>query len=88
MFLAFVNTFNAIVENIDYFMEKWKGQIEGEDILRIVTVKRFIANFQTAQPIEWFDTELYFKLVEKITVNENKLLVCLLYGTEIECEVE
>ncbi|HEY5586960.1 MAG TPA: recombinase family protein [Ruminiclostridium sp.] len=88
LYSAFVNTFNAIVENIDYFMEKWKGQTEGKDILTKVTAKRFIANFQISQPIVRFDTELYFKLVERITVNENKLIVCLLDGTEIECEVE
>lgn len=39
-------------------MSKWKGQIEGDDILM------------------------------KITVHENKLIVCLLDGTEIECEIE
>jgi len=77
-----------LFRNKYYFLEKWKRQIEGEDILTKVTAKRFIANFQTAPPIEWFDTDLYFKLVEKITVNENKLIVGLRDETEIESEAE
>jgi len=88
LYLAFVNTFNTILENIDYFMSKWKGQIEGDDILRKVNAKRFIATFQDAKSIDQFDTNLYFKLVEKITVQENKLIVSLLDGTKMECETE
>lgn len=49
-------------------MGKWKGQVEGQDILDKVIAKCFIATFQTAKPIDQFDVDLYFKLVEKITV--------------------
>jgi len=45
LYMAFVNTYNAIVENKDYFIEKWKGQIEGEDILKRATARRFISTF-------------------------------------------
>jgi len=87
LYKVFINTFNAIVENKDYFMEKWKGQAEGQDILRRVIAKRFIAAFQTARPIEEFDVDLYFKLVEKITVYDARLVISLLDGSEVECEI-
>ena len=53
-----------------------------------MTAKRFIEVFQGAKPIESFDYDLYFKVVEKITVYEDRLIVSLLDGTEIECENE
>jgi len=88
LYKAFVSVFNAVLENRDYFMSKWNGQIAEEDILRRVTAKRFIAVFQGAKPIESFNTDLYFKVVKKMTVYEDMLVVSLLDGTEIECEIE
>ncbi|WP_243450204.1 hypothetical protein [Desulfosporosinus sp. Sb-LF] len=53
-----------------------------------VTVKRFISIFQAAGPIEAFDSDLYFKLIEKMTVHDDtKLILSLLDGSEIECEI-
>jgi len=38
--------------------------------------------------IEEFDTDIYFKIIEKMIVLEgNKIIVFLLDGTEIECNV-
>ena len=70
----------VVVENRDYFMIKWEDQIESEDVLKKVIAKRFIGVFKTAKPIKEFDCELYFKLVEKITVYHGKLVVSLLDG--------
>lgn len=42
-----------------------------------------------AEPIAKFDVDLYFKLVEKITVYDaGMLVVSLLDSSEIECEIE
>lgn len=89
LYLAFVKTFNAIVVNKDYFMKKWMEKIKSENISEKVTVKRFISIFQVAGSIEKFDSDLYFKLIEKITVhNDANLILSLLDGSEIECEIE
>ncbi len=86
LYTAFVNAFNAVLENREHFMSKWNEQINSEDILKRVTAKRFIDIYKDAQPLEQFDTELYFRLVEKIVVYEDsRLIVSLLDGTEIEC---
>ena len=85
---AFINTYNIVVDNLDCFMEKWKGQVEGQDILRKVIAKRFISTFQTARHIEQFDADLYFKLVEKITVDDARLVISLHDGSKIDCEIE
>ena len=42
----------------------------------------------TARPIDQFDVDLYFKLVEKITVFDARLVINLLDGSEVECEIE
>lgn len=70
-------------------MSKWNEQVNSEDILKRVTAKRFVDIYKNAEPLEQFDIELYFKLVEKITVYENyRLIASLLDGTEIEGGIE
>ena len=61
--------------------------IECEDVLKKVIAKRFIATFKTATQIDSFDVDMYFKLTEKITVFDGKLVVCLLDGSDVECEI-
>lgn len=87
LYKAFVNAFNAVIENKDYFIKKWEEQSNGEDILTKVIAKRFIATFKMAKPIGQFDVDLYFRLTEKITVYDGKLVVSLLDGSEVECEI-
>ena len=86
LYEAFVYAFNEIVKNIDYYMTKWQKQIDSEDILEKVTATRFIEIFKEAGLLEQFDTELYLKLLEKITVYEDRVSVGLLDGTEINVE--
>lgn len=89
LYMAFVSAFNAVLEKKEYFVDKWKELVNSEDILKRVTAKRFIYIFKDAQPLELFDAELYFQLVEKIEVYEDsKLIVSLLDGSEIECGIE
>lgn len=89
LYKAFINTFNALVENQAHFMGKWQALASGDDLLKAVTAKRFTQIFSKAEPITEFDVDLYFKLTEKITVyNAGILVVSLLDGSEIECEIE
>ncbi len=84
LYMAFVSTFNSVLENREYFMSKWNEQLNSEDILKRVTAKRFIDIYKDAKSLERFDTELYFKLMEKIVVYEDsRLIVSLLDGSEI-----
>jgi len=70
-------------------MEKWEKQINSEDILERVTADRFIKTLKNAPFIEHFDTDLYLKLVEKITVHdETKLTISFLDGSNVECEIK
>lgn len=86
---AFVEAYNAVAENKEHFMEKWKELFESEDVLIKVTAKRFIGIFKKATLIDKFDVDLFFKIVEKIKVlGEGLLIVSLLDGTEIEVEIE
>jgi site-specific DNA recombinase len=85
LYKAFVEAYNALVENKEHFIAKWEEQTAGEDILVKVTSKIFIGIFKDAKIIEKFDVDLYFKIVEKITVcDDDKVMVSILDGTEIE----
>ena len=44
-----------VVENKEYFMAKWKEQLESEDVLIRITAKNFIGFFKEAETIEFFN---------------------------------
>ena len=61
--------------------------ILGEDILK-AAARRFIEVFNSAKPISQFDVDLYFKLVEKITVHDTGVVVIGLFdGSELDEEM-
>lgn len=89
LYQAFISTFNAMIENKNYFMDKWKQHLESENLLQRYKAKQFIEIMKHAEAIEKFDMNLYFKTIEKMTVFEGKkIVVTLLDGTEIECNIE
>ncbi|WP_330397106.1 recombinase family protein [Anaerovirgula multivorans] len=89
LYLAFVNTFNAMIENKDYFMDKWKQRLESDNVLVRYKANQFIRILVDAEPVEEFDMDLFFRLTEKMTIFEKeKIIVTLLDGIEIECDIE
>lgn len=89
LYQTFINTFNAIIENKDYFMEKWKDGLKSDNVLVRYKSKQFIKVIEKAEPIKEFDMDLFFRIIEKMTVFEGeKIIVTLLDGTEIEIVIE
>lgn len=84
---AFVSAFNSVIKSRDFFMSKWKRQTQEGDALSRLTARRFIDVFKATEPIEEFVTNLYFKIVEKIVVYKDRLVVGLLDGSEMEFEI-
>lgn len=84
-----INTFNAKIENKDFFREKWKGNLKSENALVKYKSIQSIAILKDAEPIQDLDIDLFYSIIEKMTVFEGeKIIVSLLDGTEIECELE
>ena len=89
LYQVFINSFNAIIENKDYFKEKWKKGLKSDNLLVRYKSKQFIEILEDTKPLEEFDMDLFFRIIEKITVfKEEKIIVTLLDSTEIECEIE
>jgi site-specific DNA recombinase len=89
LYQAFINTFNAMVENKDYFMEKCKHNLKSDNLLQRYKAQQYMRIIENAEPIEEFDMDIYFKIIEKIIIFEgNKIIVTLLDGIEIECQIE
>lgn len=89
LYQVFINSFNAMIENKDYFKEKWKKGLKSDNLLVRYKSKQFIEILEDAKPLEEFDMDLFFRIIEKITVfKEEKIIVTLLDSTEIECEIE
>nr|WP_304519138.1 zinc ribbon domain-containing protein [Clostridium estertheticum] len=89
LYQAFINTFNVIIENKAYFMEKWKAESQSGNLLRRYKADEFIKMIADGEPIKEFDIDIYFKIIEKMIVFEgNKIIVTLLEGTEVEVVIE
>jgi len=89
LYQAFVGTFSAMIENKDYFTEKWKQHLESDNLLQRYKSKQLIDMVENAEQIEEFDMDLFFKIIEKMTVFEGEnIIVTLLNGTEIEVIIE
>ena len=86
LFKAFVSSFNALVENKEHFIEKWKAEYGDE--LKRYKAKEFIEIIGNGEGLEQFDVDLYFRIVEKMMVFGNeKLSVNFLDGTAVECVI-
>lgn len=85
LYKAFISSFNALVENKEHFIEKWKA--EDGDELRKHRTKEFIEVIEKGN-IEEFDIDLFYRMIEKMAVFEDKIIVGFLDGTEVECVIE
>ena len=87
LYQAFVDVFNAMIDNKAYFIGKWQERLEKGDALVRYKAKQFTGIMAEAKEIDEFDEGLYFSLVEKMTVFDGgRMVVSLLDGTEVECE--
>ena len=89
LYQAFVDVFNAMIENKAYFIGKWQEGLKSDNLLKRYKSQQFIESAVSWQKIDEIDIDLYFALVEKITVvGRKRLIVSLLDGTDVECEIE
>lgn len=85
LYQAFVGTFNALVENKENIIGKWRERLVSDNALVRYKAKQFIGTMTDSEVIGEFDLELYFALVEKMTVyEEGRLVFSLLDGTNVE----
>ncbi|MBP2656265.1 MAG: Resolvase protein, partial [Firmicutes bacterium] len=89
LYQAFVNVFNALIDNKGFFLDKWQELRESDNPLRRYKAAQFIEIISGAEVIDEFDVDLYFAIVEKLAVYDGgRLIVSLLDGTDVECEIE
>ena len=87
LYQAFVEVYNALVENKEYFMGKWQERIRSGNALERYKARQFIGIIADAGKIAEFDVDLYCAFVEKTTVmGRRNLIVSLLDGTDVECD--
>ena len=89
LYQTFVDVFNTLVENRDLFMKKWRDRLASRNVLVRYKSKQLLETISGAERVTEFDVDLYFAMVEKVTVHSGKrLAIHLLDGTEVECEIE
>lgn len=70
-------------------MEKWKQHLKSDNLLQRYNAKQFVEIVKNAEQVEAFDIDLFFRIIEKMTVFEwEKIIVTVLDETEIECEIK
>ena len=70
-------------------MEKWQERLGNDNLLRRYKARQFIGIIMEAEVMVEFDVGLYFAMVEMMTVYDGgRVIVSLLDGTELECEIE
>jgi len=89
LYQAFVGAFNAMIENKEYFLEKWQERLGRDNLLQRYKARQFIGIVTEAETIRDFDIEIYLAMVEKMTVYDGgRVVVSLLDGTGVECVIE
>jgi hypothetical protein len=89
LYEAFINTFNMMIENKDYFKKKWEEHLKSDNLLKKYKAKQFIEIIEKAEPLENFNLVLFEKMVEKKVIFKNKtIVISLLDGVEVEFEIE
>lgn len=82
-------TQNFLKEKVLTFIGKWQKPLESDNVLVRYKAKQFIEILSIAKPITEYGIDLYFAVVEKMTVYDGgRLTVGLLDGTDVECEIE
>ena len=86
---AYLMAWNALVENRESFLEQWKQQMQGEDLLAGYRAEKFVEYTKDAKLLKEMDTDFMLKTLDHIKVFEDgTLLVVFLDGSEIECRSE
>lgn len=73
------------MENKEHFIRKLKAE-DGDELAKY-RAKEFIDIIEKGETDE-FDIDLYFRIIEKMVVFEDKVIVELLDVTEVECIIE
>lgn len=69
-------------------MEKWKEGLKSDNLLKRYKARQFIEILKDAKIVEEFDVDMYFRIIEKMTVFDGKkIIVSLLDSTEIEVAI-
>ena len=88
LYQAFISVFNTMVENRDFFIKKWRERLASGNALARYKSKQLIEIFSGAERVTEFDIDLYFAMIEKMTVYDGgRLIVSLFDGTDVGCEV-
>ena len=86
---AFMGVFNALVENKEHFLEKWKVEMEDADVLKKHRLKMFIKILKPASKTGEFDECLCLKMLDQIKVFEGnkEITITFLDGTSMGCKI-
>ncbi|MEG0722312.1 MAG: recombinase family protein, partial [Lachnospiraceae bacterium] len=86
---AYLMAWNAVLENRERCLVKWKKQMEGEDLREKYHAIRFVELTESAAVTEELDIGLMLATLECMKVCEDGMLLVRFYdGTEIECRNE
>jgi hypothetical protein len=66
---------NALAENRENFMERWKDQMQGENLLEDYWAEKFMEYTDRAMPLTDMDTDFMLKTLDHIKVFKDGTLL-------------
>lgn len=58
--MVFIEAFNAIIANKEYFKAKWREGLKNENLLKKYKSSQFSKMTENARAIDKFDADLFF----------------------------
>ena len=86
---VFIEVFNTMVDNKQYFLEKWQQDILSVDELKAYRLKEFRRILKKKEKLVQFDEDLCMQMLEHIDVvdDKGKFVVTLLNGSSLKCNM-
>lgn len=85
---VFVEVFNILLDNKQYFLDKWQQDLVEADELKAYRLKEFKEILEQADKLQQFNEDLCMQMLESIKVVDakGKFVIVLLDGSSMSCK--
>ena len=86
---VFIEVFNTLVDNKQYFLDKWQQDMTDADVLKKYRLKEFSGILEHEDKMVEFNEDICMQMLKQIDVVDDKkqLVVHLLDDSSLECEI-
>lgn len=85
---VFIEVFNTLIDNKQYFLDKWQKDLVEADELKTYRLNEFRRILEHTDKLQHFNEDLCMQMIESIKVidSKGKFIVTLLDGSNMSCK--